>query len=354
MAQNRNNNIAMIKFIAAIMVITGHMAYILGVSLPIVMGTGIQIIGVKIFFLIGGYLITKSWLSDPVPKRYAEKRFMRIVPPLLVYTIIAILFSGIFLSTLTLKEYFTNPVTWKYLKNIIFCIEYFLPGVFQNNIYPNAVNGSLWTLPVEVGLYIVIPIVIKVLKLDKEKKHILLYTITVGVCLFQLLHLLCFPTWTCIYYQTDWASAMALVPYYFIGMLYAISNLHEKLNLQLACFLMLITPCISRGEIVNEIILYTVFPYFVFSFAFSPKAYFSNVFSKGDISYGMYLYGFFVQQIIANYLVNTSININKTRMLWLIVSILVTIIMALITNKIVEKPVQKKLQTHLYGNTEKV
>ena len=143
MVLNRNNNIAVIKFIAAIMVITGHMAYILGVSLPIVLGTGIQIIGVKIFFLMGGYLITKSWLSDPIPKRYAEKRIMRLVPPLVMYTIIAILFSGIFLSTLSIKEYFTNPQTWRYLKNIVFCIEYSLPGVFENNIYPCAVNGSL-------------------------------------------------------------------------------------------------------------------------------------------------------------------------------------------------------------------
>jgi peptidoglycan/LPS O-acetylase OafA/YrhL len=32
-----------------------------------------------------------------------------------------------------------------------------LPGVFSNNIYPNAVNGSLWSLSAEVGMYIALP-----------------------------------------------------------------------------------------------------------------------------------------------------------------------------------------------------
>ena len=35
----------------------GHMAYIDGYTLPTLWGEGIQALGVKIFFLIGGFLI---------------------------------------------------------------------------------------------------------------------------------------------------------------------------------------------------------------------------------------------------------------------------------------------------------
>ena len=75
---SRENNFNIIRFMAAIMVMAGHMAYIGGYSLPILWGQGIQSLGVKIFFLIGGYLISKSWLSDPNPLRYSIKRIFRI------------------------------------------------------------------------------------------------------------------------------------------------------------------------------------------------------------------------------------------------------------------------------------
>ncbi|MCX4198562.1 hypothetical protein OMR07_26260 [Methylobacterium organophilum] len=44
--------------------------------------------------------------------------------------------------------------TWTYLQNILLVTRYELPGVFTGNIYPDVVNGSLWTLPLEVLMYI--------------------------------------------------------------------------------------------------------------------------------------------------------------------------------------------------------
>lgn len=65
----RENNFAALRLIAALMVISGHMGYIVGSSIPTLFGRQIQSLGVYIFFLIGGYLITKSWMSDPHPLR---------------------------------------------------------------------------------------------------------------------------------------------------------------------------------------------------------------------------------------------------------------------------------------------
>ena len=51
--EKRDNNFNIIRFVAAIMVMAGHMAYIGGYTLPTLWGEGIQALGVKIFFLIG-------------------------------------------------------------------------------------------------------------------------------------------------------------------------------------------------------------------------------------------------------------------------------------------------------------
>lgn len=172
---SRENNFNIIRFMAAIMVMAGHMAYIGGYSLPILWGQGIQSLGVKIFFLIGGYLISKSWLSDPNPLRYSIKRIFRIFPALVIYTVIAAYVVGPLLSDLPMREYYMNSQVSYYLKNILLYPVYGLPGVFSNNPYPNAVNGSLWTLPVEVSLYILVPCILTLIGANKKIKNHLFF-----------------------------------------------------------------------------------------------------------------------------------------------------------------------------------
>lgn len=109
----------------------GHMAYIGGYTLPTLWGEGIQALGVKIFFLIGGFLIAKSWESDSNPVRYMTKRVFRIFPALIAFTLVAAYVIGPILSTLTINEYFQSPLVRNYLRNILLFPAYSLPGVFE-------------------------------------------------------------------------------------------------------------------------------------------------------------------------------------------------------------------------------
>ena len=86
----------------------GHMAYIGGYTLPTLWGEGIQALGVKIFFLIGGFLIAKSWESDSNPVRYMTKRVFRIFPALIAFTLVAAYVIGPILSTLTICLLYTS------------------------------------------------------------------------------------------------------------------------------------------------------------------------------------------------------------------------------------------------------
>ena len=73
-------------------------------------------------------------------------------------------------------EYFRNPATWQYLGAIGFYISYGLPGVFADVPYAGVVNGSLWTMPLEVALYVLVPLVLWLVSRRPWRRHASLLT----------------------------------------------------------------------------------------------------------------------------------------------------------------------------------
>ena len=76
---------------------------------------------------------------------------------------------GAFITTLSPGAYVSNSITWRYLLNAVFVLQHGLPGVFEHNVYGSAVNGALWTLPVEVACYVACFIVYKLGLLKKKR-----------------------------------------------------------------------------------------------------------------------------------------------------------------------------------------
>ena len=65
----------------------------------------------------------------------------------------------VFMSLLNPVAYFSNEEFWKYLVANISTMNFIhpnLPGVFNGE----AVNGSLWTIKIEIGFYIILPLLI--------------------------------------------------------------------------------------------------------------------------------------------------------------------------------------------------
>lgn len=109
-------------------------------------------VGVIIFFIVSGYLICASWLNDPRPQAFAEKRARRLLPALATMLVLVTFVVGPLMTDEA--GYLTDPGTYEYfLRNLlIFPYDYHLPGVFTDNPTP-LVNGVLWTLGVEVFAY---------------------------------------------------------------------------------------------------------------------------------------------------------------------------------------------------------
>nr|WP_240473563.1 acyltransferase [Thioclava indica] len=150
------------RLIAALCVLVSH-------AWPIALGpqaiepfkatTGFSLgaLSVFTFFAISGFLITASFERSTGLWPYFRARIARIYPGLIVSIALVTFILGPIFTQVSLTEYFGAAKTWQaFLGNAsLLKLEYQLPGVFASNPY-QTVQGSLWTLPVEMRLYILV------------------------------------------------------------------------------------------------------------------------------------------------------------------------------------------------------
>ena len=164
-AARARNNFDALRLLAALMVVVGH-AYVLSGRAdaePLAAHTGLGgfgEFGVSIFFVISGFLVTGSFERLGNARAYLANRCLRILPGLAVVLLATALVLGPLATSLPLGDYVSRPQTALYVVRnlLLYPVTYVLPGVFEHNPYPVAVNGSLWTLRLEFSFYLVIPL----------------------------------------------------------------------------------------------------------------------------------------------------------------------------------------------------
>lgn len=336
--ESRRNNFNAIRLCAAFAVLAGH-ACILNASTPAVMAQHeIQAIGVYIFFILGGYLITKSWKSDPHLLKYWIKRFSRIWPPLAVFVLLATFVFGPLLSSLPLDQYMVY--CWSYLSNAVFYITYTLPGVFGYNYYPNAVNGSLWTIPVELAMYFLVPLIITIAycRFVGRNSRWFIAALAIIVCIADLATLQ-HPDFIVIIYATNWIQALHILPFYFIGILLSDDRIKPYLNLPLATILFLAFCFIPMPYGVAHALMFLILPYMVLSLAYCDSPRLQRVGIRYEVSYGIFIFGFFLQQVLVEVMIDYGITVPIY--VFIAMSLVVTAPCALLCSILVEKPTQK-------------
>ncbi len=151
---SRHNNFDAVRLFAAFLVLWGHQFALMGKRVPLILGNEPGALGVVMFFTLSGYLVTLSWMSDPHVGRFALRRALRIWPGLLAAVLFCAAVIGPLFTTLSLSEYAKSYGTWQYFANLWLDTRYWLPGVFQTLPYPLTVNGTLWTIRLEIGCYV--------------------------------------------------------------------------------------------------------------------------------------------------------------------------------------------------------
>ena len=108
---------------------------------------------VTVFFALSGFLVAPSLVRTGDALTFTVNRALRIMPALAASVFVAMFAIGPLLTAQPLQLYFTEPGTYRYMKNLVFLVVNTLPGVQTADGAPIIVNGALWTLYFEVLCY---------------------------------------------------------------------------------------------------------------------------------------------------------------------------------------------------------
>jgi len=109
------------------------------------------------FFAVSGFLVAAS-LERTRLHQFLMLRVLRIVPALAVVVVLSALFLGPIFTTLPLRQYLTSPELVQYFGNTVGLMHFTLPGVFENNPDPRLIASQLWTIPFEFECYLALAI----------------------------------------------------------------------------------------------------------------------------------------------------------------------------------------------------
>lgn len=169
--RTRDNCFGFLRFVLAFIIIIAHLRVL--TQIPELQWTSVlsMVVNRTAFFVISGFLIMLSYDHSNSIKHFFQKRARRIFPAYLT-VIFACAFLMVGLSEYTPDRYFSHPLWWKYIAaNLSFMnfLQPCLPGVFTSDIFQHcAVNGALWTQKVEVGFYLIVPLLAFILHRSKR------------------------------------------------------------------------------------------------------------------------------------------------------------------------------------------
>lgn len=288
---SRRDNFLLLRIIAALMVIYGH-------SFPLTRDIGTTDIflahhwpvysgdiAVMMFFVISGFMVSGSFLARANLATYVEARLLRIVPAFVFVLVLCACVVGPVFTSHELRDYFASPDVARYVfKNLKFSSDmaWTLPGVFDAN-RSSTINGSLWTLPAEMRMYLLVA-VLGVLGLLRART---LGTLAVlAMIVAGLLHPRLLPV------HADW---LRLGAFFCIGIL---AQLYKE-RIQVRHDVMLVLAAVAYISYNTDSYIWLLglaIGYFCFWFAYRTPVLGLDRF--GDPSYGIYLWGWPIQQMV--------------------------------------------------------
>jgi peptidoglycan/LPS O-acetylase OafA/YrhL len=345
------NNFDLIRLIAALSVMLGHSYGIQPAKRrcePILAYTGGESSGsfaVFAFLILSGMLVSASYARQRSVPQFVALRLARIWPAFAVCAALIAFVIGPAVSTLPLREYYSHPLTLAWFIHAVALIDgvqHYLPGVFDSTSLKHVVNGPMWSLPLELKCYVIVLVAGLTGAIRSKRGMILVVTLAFAGFRYLSVHP---PA------NVAMQDIIALPPcyiarpfqFFLLGMLlYAFREyifIDGKVALALIVIHVLLRQWATHwateqphqwGRLGHEPFLYLGFVYGLLWVASSRTL--SRIKFRNDYSYGIYLYGFIIQQVVSSYAPELDNFVS------LLITVPITVLIAAMSWHIIEKP----------------
>jgi peptidoglycan/LPS O-acetylase OafA/YrhL len=314
-------------------------------------------VGLCGFFTISGYLIFESLNRSKNVFDYFRKRILRIYPALIVVLVLTAIGFSLLSELYSVIGYFTltsEPYTY-ILKNLMLSTPFqgSILDTIKGNPYPYYINGSIWTIRYEFLFYISLSLLFFI------KKRIVLVQAILVVTFLVLYFLKLLES---EYLQNHIQGSLGFVPYIVklasqqsdysltgfrpaalidFGLFFTAGALLSAFNLNTlrykgiigwVAFIIAITFIIFKSYSLIEAL---VFPVVILTAGLSNTKWIGGLNNKiGDLSYGIYIYGFVIQQVLLRYF-----ELNHLTLTW--VTVPIALFAGFLSWNLIEKPAMK-------------
>jgi len=340
---NRNNFFDYIRLYASFQVLIHHGSSALNYTIPEVISIIFSYSGVPIFFALSGFLVTISWINSEFNlKKYLISRCLRIFPALWISALISFLLLIIFDKY---KFAFSlKGILWLLSQSSFF--TFWNPDELRD-FGTGVVNGSLWTIPVELQFYMLVPLLIGIFIYLKKKYTGLISSLSIiiigalSVSINQFIPPLPPGNGTAAREGSLLVKLLyvSFAPYlctFIMGMLLAliVSIVGQKVSSIYFLFFGILILMIDSMPLINDSISLWIYPIYT-ALIFIGIGLVSNPLPiKFDLSYGLYLYHMLVANFILN--INQFYQFNIT-----FIYFFLSIFLAFISWYLIESPIMK-------------
>ena len=286
---------------AATQVAVWHGVEHLGLSLPPTLALLVRLFpGVPIFFFVSGFLISRSYESNPVLKEFFINRLFRIYPGLIFCNLISLgaLFGSHYLGQTGVSP--LKVITWFAGQSSI--VQFYNPD-FLRNFGVGVMNGSLWTITVEVQFYLVIPILYRLLGLTdaSRRRTFALLAVLVGFAIINQVynyyhadynHTLCYKLLGVTFLPWFYMFILGILCQRNFDILYCLLK-NKGVPLILLYILVALVAVkhlgFSMGNHIN-FLLFLLLTCGIFAIAYTLPSLSRTLLKGNDISYGIYIF----------------------------------------------------------------
>lgn len=298
----KNNNFDLLRLIAAMQVVIMHSFAHLNLGhIPYIHYLLSIFPGVLIFFVISGFLISASYEKSNNVISYCKNRILRIYPALWICFIVSFTSAYIYYHPVaSWKEY----LPW-FCAQLSIC-QFYNPD-FMRGYGVGVLNGSLWTIPVELQFYFVLPFVYFLFQ-KINWNRLIIYLTLFGFFLINQLYLKHETVEQGIIYKLFGVSIFPYFSMFFIGIILQKNIWFVKkylLGRAFYLFIIYIIVCYTlsffgihvNGKNINPL-SGIILALLIISFAYSDIGIINKILMGNDISYGVYIYHMIVINVL--------------------------------------------------------